>query len=73
MTKHNVGDLLLFTEHPYMDTYQFGIIIAINENAYMPYTVKWIDGVEHTFASHFSGREIRRFKMNYNRFFKRLK
>jgi hypothetical protein len=56
-----------------MDTYQFGIIIAINENAYMPYTVKWIDGVEHTFASHFSGREIRRFKMNYNRFFKRLK
>jgi hypothetical protein len=73
MTKYNVGDLLLFTEHPYMDTYQFGIIIAINENAYMPYTVKWIDGVEHTFASHFSGREIRRFKMNYNRFFKRLK
>ena len=63
----------MFSEHPYDGVYQFGIIIAINEDAYMPYTIKWLDGVEHTFTAHFSGREIRRFKMNYNRLFKRLK
>ena len=73
MTKYNVGELLLFSEHPYDGVYQLGIIVAINDNAYFPYTIKWLDGVDHTFAAHFSDREIRRFKMNYNRLFKRLK
>ncbi len=64
MKDHNIGDLVLFALNPYHEKYEFGIITGISPQAYMPYHIKWFNLEIH---GDFSEKQVRRFKMNFNK------
>jgi len=64
MTKHDIGDLVLFSLTAFDDGYQLGVVIDIVPDAYMPYVVKWFN---FEYPAFFSDKTIRKFKMNFNK------